>query len=92
MPRPKKSSKPKTSPHPRFKPDKVNDFDDAFEELHAAALSWGALVQRMEHSPEFEASRKKLQVAAYKYYKSVMELMLTQKKGATTKTLDTDKR
>lgn len=96
MKQPKKSSKPKASPHPhphsRLKPDKVNGFENAFEELHAAALSWGALVQRMEHSSEFEASRKKLQVAAYAYYKTVMELVLTRKKDLSDKTLDTNKR
>lgn len=49
----------------------------ALEELHCASLCWGALVQREEDNEDFRQAKKKLQVAAYKYYQSVIETTLT---------------
>lgn len=50
---------------------------EALEELHSASLCWGALVQREDNNEEFQEAKKNLQVAAYNYYKSVMEVTLT---------------
>lgn len=63
-------------------------FERAFEELHSAALNWGAFVHRMEKTPEYELARKRLQVAGYEYYTVVLELALTKKPSYPTKNVD----
>lgn len=49
----------------------------ALEDLHCASICWGALVQREENNKDFQKGKKKLHMAAYKYYQAVIESTLT---------------